>query len=110
MQIALSKEQIDMLFEKHEDAPIKVIEDLYALVVPNFFTDKTPLKHWPKISRETWMYICHKFIEANKKTGNDNLQFIWMNVGFTSDNSDDEKLPDWVIETTKFDLLNCIAR
>jgi hypothetical protein len=98
MLFKLPKEKIDALFQEHgADA----FSQLYALVTPDYFTDKTPLKKWPALSEQTWSYILHKFRVIDFA-----LAFEWANGGFTKR----DHVPDWMIDTTEFDEANHFIR
>jgi hypothetical protein len=97
--IKLTPDMINKCFENatHQQ---EVMIKLYKLAIPEWDNIKK-LTGWPKISNDTWTYICKLFIEFDRKNHPDVMAGgCWMNSGFSI-----EKIPDWIIQPIEPDKI-----
>ena len=89
----LTKEKIDQIAEGSETGADLILK-LYREVIPVWSKLESGVVggryRFPIVSKETWMYICGKIQALSPAAG-----FLWINKGFTSDQSG--HMPDWYI-------------
>jgi len=102
-QIKLPKEKISKIFDESTDA-IDAIINLYRQI-PGF-DECHHTEGYPCVSTKTAKFIMNKLLEKNND--DNTILMTWMNEGFSSDFSDEEKLPDWIIDFNRhnFKLIN----
>ncbi|MBF0227753.1 MAG: hypothetical protein HQK76_20075 [Desulfobacterales bacterium] len=80
MKKDLSKEAIEKVFEDNKtmtDCFLKI----YELVIPNW-ENVDKVKAYPICGKELWAFICSKLMQISLEGS-----FLWMNKGFSSDES-----------------------
>jgi hypothetical protein len=82
--VDLTRETIDKIFEEAEDQGQYFVA-LYRAIYPNW-DDIETVTEWPKISKETGVYIMQKAIDFDKVHHPDVINGgLWMNKGFSVD-------------------------
>lgn len=93
MQVELTKETIDRIFEKHQDNRVEGMLELFKVTVPNWESIQN-MNHFPQVSRKTSDYIYFKIMEGEIE-GKTSLGLTWMNYGFGIFNN--QGIPDWTV-------------
>jgi len=74
--------------------------DLYRLIYPNW-NEIEKIDGWPAINKKTWITISEHFVVADKKNHPEVVAGgLWMNNGFTQDDS----LDDWIVAPAPYTL------
>jgi hypothetical protein len=95
--VTLVTDRIDSFFEGNTHQA-DVLIDLYKFVFPRW-DDIVSIDGWPKISYDTSLYICGKFMDFDKIHHPDVMNGgLWMNKGFGVG----DYLDDWIV-----DIDNC---
>jgi hypothetical protein len=96
----LSKERIDGLFETAK-VQSNWLLDMYSIVIPDW-DDVETLDGYPKVSENTWLYICDKAVAFDKVVHPSIMPGgLWLNNGF----SRGDDLPDWEVSITGLDII-----
>ncbi|MHA2094584.1 MAG: hypothetical protein ACW98F_08145 [Candidatus Hodarchaeales archaeon] len=90
--ITLVPDRIDKFFE-NQDHQADVLIGLYKYVFPDWDNIES-IDGWPKISYDTSLYICQKFMDFDKIYHPNVMNGgLWMNKGFSVDYDVD----DWKV-------------
>jgi len=98
--VKLDKEKVKKLFEEETDHENIVIE-LYKTVFPKWNSIKN-IKNWPKINKKTNEEIMSMFIDFDRIHHKNVFPGgVWMNYGFSSDNSVNE----WEVDLSQIKII-----
>jgi len=106
MTVPLKKETIDEIFDNavvRGENQQDVIYALYQSVFGDVWDRIDSVEGYPTCHKDTWRYICQKFMEFDRKKSPDVLPGgTWINYGFSA--LDGESVAQWVVTLPEYKL------